>query len=166
MLSNSDRWFNLRFLRLRRVMKRGLPILTSSWNELLKSKMLVLCWRLRENPSRKTPCKCARTKKSASPNPVSGAAAVMGYGDDAYRIGLQLVNQGIRKAMERQHPRIVQTGLTQLRESGQHIHCLLDLVEKIIRSDECAFADVPFDSGVGIRLCLTAKADRVLFWQH
>ncbi len=90
----------------------------------------------------------------------------MGYGDDAYRIGLQPVNQGIRKTMERQHPRIVQAGFAQFRESGQHAHRLLDLAEKIIRSDEGAFAGVPFNSGVGISLCLAAKAEGKRPWRH
>ena len=90
----------------------------------------------------------------------------MGYGDDADGIGLQPVNQGIRKTMERQHPRIVQAGFAQFRKLGQHAHRLFDLAEKIIRSDEGAFAGVPFNSGVGIGLCLAAKTEGKQPWRH
>ena len=68
--------------------------------------------------------------------------------------------------MKGQHPRIMQAGFSQFRESGQHFQLTLDFAEKVIRCDEGAFADIPFDSGVCIGLCLAAKADGVLFWRH
>lgn len=87
---------------------------------------------------------------SAPSAPIPGAAAVVGDSDDADRVVSQMVNQGIRKTMRGKHPGFMQTGFAQFRESGQQIHRPLNLVEKIIRRDECPFADIPFDSGVGI----------------
>lgn len=66
--------------------------------------------------------------------------------------------------MERQYPRIVQAGFAQFRESGQQAHRPLDLAEKIIHSDEGAYAGVPFNSGIS--LCLAAKAEGKRPWQH
>lgn len=56
--------------------------------------------------------------------------------------------------MKGQHPGIVCCGFVNYRKLGQQAHGLLDLVEKIVRRSESAFADVPFDSGIGIRFGL------------
>ena len=90
----------------------------------------------------------------------------MGNGDDANRIVLQPVNQGIGKTMERQGSCVVCAGFAQLGELADEAQCLIDLISEIICCDERAFADVPVNSGIGIGLRLFAKADSHRFWQH
>ncbi len=90
----------------------------------------------------------------------------MGDGNDADSVGLQSVDQGIREVMERQHPSFSGTRFAELGETGQHAQRLFDLADKILCGDECAFAYVPIDSGVGVDLSLAAKTNREQLWRH
>jgi hypothetical protein len=103
---------------------------------------------------------------STSPNPIPGSSAVMGNGNDTDHIVLQPVKKGIGETMERQHPRVVSTGFAQLGELAQEAKCPLDFIGEIICRIECAFADIPVDSSIGVSLGLAAKFDWQQFWRH
>ncbi len=68
--------------------------------------------------------------------------------------------------MERQRPRVARVGVTQLGESAQEAKRSIEFISEIIRCDECAFADVPIDSGIGVALRLIAKTDLHRLWQY
>ncbi len=68
--------------------------------------------------------------------------------------------------MEGQRPRVARVGVAQLGESAQEAKRLIEFIDEIIRCDECAFADVPIDSGIGVALRLIAKTDPHRLWQY
>lgn len=68
--------------------------------------------------------------------------------------------------MERQCPRVARVGVAQLGESAQEAKRLIEFIGEIIRCDECAFADVPIDSGIGVALRLIAKTNPHRLWQY
>lgn len=103
---------------------------------------------------------------SASLNPISWSAAVMGDGNDADHIALQTVDQRIGETRERKRPRVAHTGFAQLGKPVQNVQCLTDLIGEIVCCDQRAFADIPIDSGVGIGLRLAAKTDSQRLWRH
>lgn len=90
----------------------------------------------------------------------------MSNGDHADHIGLQPIDQRIRKTVEMQRPRVVRAGVAQLGEPAQEAKRLIEFIGEIIRCDERAFADVPIDSGIGIVLRLIAKTDLHRLWLH
>jgi len=96
---------------------------------------------------------------SAPLRPIGGAAAVMGNGDDTDGIALQPVNQGIGKTMKGKRPRPVRTAFAQRGELPQQPERSFDLVDEVVRRDECAFADIPVDGGIGVGLRLITKTD-------
>jgi len=90
----------------------------------------------------------------------------MGNRDDADYIGLQPVDQRKGKTVERQRSRVARAGMAQLGKPVQEAKRSIEFIDEIIRCDECAFADEPIDSGIGIRLSLIAKTDLHRPWQH
>lgn len=83
----------------------------------------------------------------------------MGNGNDSDHIVLQPIKQGIGEAMERQHPRVVSAGFAQRGKLAQEAKRLRDFISEITCCIECAFADIPVDSGIGVSLSLAAKSD-------
>ena len=86
--------------------------------------------------------------------------------EDADHIDLQPVDQGIRKAVERQCSRVSRYGFSQDGELIQEVKRLLKFVGEIARCDERAFADIPIDGRNGVGLRLVAKADPHRLWRY
>jgi len=68
--------------------------------------------------------------------------------------------------MERQGSCVVCAGFAQLGELAQEAKCPLDFIGEIICRIECAFADIPVDSGIGVSLDFAAKSDWQQFLRH
>lgn len=90
----------------------------------------------------------------------------MGDGDDADQIALQPIDQRIWKTVEGQRPRVAGANVTQLGKPIQEAKRSIEFVGEFIRCNDCAFADVPIDGGIGIGLRLAAKADPHRSWQQ
>lgn len=103
---------------------------------------------------------------STPSGPIPWSAAVMSNGDDADQIALQPVNQGIRKTVEGQSPRVAGASVTQLGKTVQEAKRSIKFIGEFIRCDERAFACVPIDDGIGVGLRLVAKTDPHRLWRH
>lgn len=125
--------------------------------------MALLAEEIVEERSPKGESKMARLPP---PDPIPWPATVTSNRNDADHIGLQSVNQRIRKTVEMKRPRVARASVAQLGESAQEAKRSIEFIGEIIRRDERVFADVPIDSGIGIGLRLIAKTDSHRLWQH